>query len=214
MFKGLGEKCLNGWRSALWLARRGNVGFVAGWKRLPILGHLVYCSKKNHADAVKELVVTLLFSTATFWMTVFLLKAYSSNNDTSYLDLFIQSVGAGQLFIFAVTFLGPVYLIAGEDPENAKVFPNRGLHLVLIFPLALLGGGLYAIQFGVRNNLEMLPLNTVYLLHSSELIAFLAVLLRYLTVVYRKSTLVFNPETELVEPSQNFAQKFAARHQS
>ena len=214
MFEGFGQKLTDGWRATRRHAHRARVGFIDAWKRLPILGHLVYCSKKNHADAVKELFVTLLFSTATFWMTVFLLKAYSANSGKTYFDLLIQAVSSGQLFIFAVTFLGPVYLIAGEDPENAKVFPNRGLHLVLIFPLALLGGGLYALQFGARTYPGFLSLNTEYLLHTSELIAVLAVLVRYLTVVYRKSTMVFNPEVELVEPAQHFAEKFAARHQS
>lgn len=214
MFKGLGTWLSRGWMASQRLAHRTRISFFDTWKRLPILGHLVYCSKRNHADAAKELFVTLLFSTATFWMTVFLLKAYAANSSTPYLDLLIQAVSSGQLFIFAVTFLGPVYLIAGEDPANAKVFPNRGLHLVLIFPLALLGGGLYALQFGARTYPGFFSLNTEYLLHTSELIALLAVLLRYLTVVYRKSTLVFNPEVELVEPAQNFAEQFAARHQS
>jgi len=206
------RKMLRAWSGAARYYGLISAWFKDAWKKIPILGPLVYCSRKNHADTLKELLVTLLFSTTTFWITVFFLKAYSSNTHVPYFDLLRQTVSAGQLFIFSVTFLGPVYLIAGEDPENAKVFPNRGVHLVALFPIALLGGGLYAIQFGGRTSPGIVLLDQEYLLHASVYIAALAIVLRYLTVVYRKSTMTFNPEAEMVEPSQLFAEKFAARH--
>lgn len=208
------REALRVWSKIRHYSHRANIWFKEMWKKVPILGHLVYCTRKNHADTLKELFVTLMFSTTTFWLTVVFLKAYSANSHTSYFDLLSQTVSAGQLFIFSITFLGPVYIIAGEDPENAKVFPNRGLHLVALFPIALLGGGLYAIQFGARNYSGSLPLDNQYLLHASVYIAILAVVLRYLTVVYRKSTMAFDPETELVEPAQQFADQFASRHKS
>lgn len=206
------RKMLHAWGGLVRFCRLINAWFKETWKKIPILGPLVYCSRKNHADTLKELLVTLLFSTTTFWTTVVFLKAYTSNSGVPVFELFRQTVSAGQLFIFSVTFLGPVYLIAGEDPENAKVFPNRGVHLVVLFPIALLAGGLYAIQFGARTSQGSHLLDDGYLLHASIYIAALAVVLRYLTVVYRKSTISFNPEAELVEPSQLFAEKFAARH--
>lgn len=194
------------------MTQKTNEGLLrSAWMKVPLLGYLSYCTRKNHVETIKELSITLAFSTATFWISALLFEAFLINQDASFVDLLYKTANAGQLFIFAVTFLGPVFIIAGDDPANAKVFPNRGLHLVVLFLLAVVGSSFYAIQLGAREFPGGAPLNSSFLFRASVVIAFLSVSLRYLAVVYRKNTLVFDPEAELVEPAHDFAKKFAER---
>lgn len=193
-----------------------NIGFTReglknAWMKVPLLGYLAYCTKKNHAETVKELTITLAFSTATFWISALLFEAFMVNKGASYFDLLYKTANAGQLFIFAVTFLGPVFLIAGDDPPKAKLFPNRSLHLVLLFLLAVVSSSFYAIQLGARQIPGGAELDSNFLFRSSLVIAILAVVFRYLAVVYRKNTLYFDPEAELNEPVRDFAKQFAER---
>jgi hypothetical protein len=182
------------------------------WTKVPLLGYLSYCTRKNHVETIKELFITLVFSTATFWISALLFEAFLINRDASFVDLLYKTANAGQLFIFAVTFLGPVFIIAGDDPAKAKTFPNRGLHLVLLFLLAVVGSSFYAIQLAAREFPGGVQLNSNFLFRASVVIAIFSIALRYLAVVYRKNTLVFDPEAELVEPAHDFAAEFAKRN--
>jgi hypothetical protein len=185
--------------------------FRRKWAGFPLLGYLAYCTCKNHYDSLKELSQTLVFSLATFWFTAALLMAYKSNVTHTYFELLEKTANAGQLFIFTVSFLGPVFLIAGEDPKDAKVFPGRTTHLIVLFLVAALSAGFYAIQLGARENPGSIEIDPTFLLRASIVAAVIAVILRYLAVVYRKSTLNFDPEEQLRAPAKDFAAEFANR---
>lgn len=186
--------------------------FSSGWQRLPLVGHLVYCTRKNHKEATKDLFVTLLFSTTTFWVSALILQAFAANANADYLRLLLKTADSGQLFIFAVSFMGPVFLLAGDDPPKAKNFPNRGLHFVVLFVLAIISSCFYALQLSSREFPGTILLDTKFLMDASIVLAILAILLRYLTVVYRKNTIYFDPNVEMVEPTNDFAARFARRH--
>lgn len=186
--------------------------FTSGWQRLPLVGHLVYCTRKNHKEASKDIFVTLLFSTATFWVSALILQAFAANSNAHYLSLLLKTADSGQLFIFAVSFMGPVFLLAGDDPPKAKNFPDRGLHFVILFVLSIIASCFYALQLSSREFPGIILLDTKFLMKASVVVAILAILLRYLTVVYRKNTIYFDPNIEMVEPTNDFAARFARRH--
>ncbi|MDF2817158.1 MAG: hypothetical protein K0S73_1098 [Stenotrophomonas rhizophila] len=182
------------------------------WQRLPLVGYLVYCTRKNHAEAMRELFVTLLFSTTTFWISALILQAFMQNAGMNYFAIIKTTANAGQLFIFAVSFMGPVFLLAGDDPPKAKNFPNRGLHFIVLFVLAIIASCFYALQLGAKQFPGSMMLDSHFLMNTSMVIAALAIALRYLTVVYRKNTLYFDPNVEMVERTTEFADQFARRH--
>lgn len=186
--------------------------FSKWWSKVPLLGYLALCTGKNHLEALREMLITLVFSTITFWVTALLLLPFQINTQLGYLGLLEKTVNAGQLFIFAVSFMGPIFLLAGDDPPKARAFPSRGLHFVVLVLLAIVSSAFYALQLGSKQSPEALVLDADFLLKASIVVAISAVALRYLTMVYRKNTLSFDPNVELEQPVDEFAKRFAERH--
>ncbi|MFG0712493.1 hypothetical protein ACF8O9_06505 [Stenotrophomonas geniculata] len=179
---------------------------------LPILGPLAHCTAKNHKDSLKEFFITLIFGTATFWVTAVFLKAFVSNREKNYFELLASTISNGQLFIFAVGMLGPILLASAEDSDSTKQFPGRAYHFAAMLFLGALSSGFYAFVLAGREPVVKELLDSDFLLIASIFIAGIVVTLRYLTTVYRKSTLAFDAERGLKQPVNDFADKFAARH--
>lgn len=190
--------------------------FVAGCQRrfgrIPIIGPLTNCTVKNHLDSLKEFSITILFGTATFWVTAIFLKAFLANSAKSNGDILYSTVSTGQLFIFAVGMLGPILLASAEDPDSSKQFPGRTYHFALILLLGVLASGFYAFVLASREPQAAGLFNSNFLYRASVCIALVVVVMRYLTTVYRKSTATFNAEEGLKEPVNDFAEAFNARH--
>ncbi|HDS1566379.1 hypothetical protein I5U31_03975 [Stenotrophomonas maltophilia] len=191
---------------------RFKAGFIKLFSGLPILGPLTNCTAKNHRDTLKEFFITILFGTATFWVTALFLKAFSVNDGKKYTEILISTVSTGQLFIFAVGMLGPILLSSAEDPDSTKQFPGRTYHFALILLLGALASGFYAFVLAGREPQASGLLNSDFLFTASVSIAAVVVVMRYLTTVYRKSTASFDAEQNLKEPVDEFARKFNARH--
>lgn len=191
--------------------------WIPEWMRslgrsLPLLGPLADCTKKNHRDSVKEVAITVLFGTATFWVTAIFLRVLTVNKGEGYFDLLYKTVSSGQLFIFSVGMLGPILLAAADDPDKNKKFPGRASHFSLLILMAALASGFYAFQLIAREPQGQSLLDTAFLFKASLVIAALVLILRYLTTVYRKSTAEFDPEEQMKEPAANFAREFAQMH--
>lgn len=185
------------------------IEFIRG---VPILGHLPNCTWKNHKDSIQEFLVTILFGTATFWMTAILLKVFISNHDIGYSSLLIRTVSDGQLFIFSVGMLGPILLASAEDPTNYKPFPGRTSHLVFIVLIGALASGFYTFSLASREPQVSDLLDRQFLFRMSLGIASLVVAMRYLTTVYRKSTASFDAESGFKKPVEEFSREFEERH--
>lgn len=182
------------------------------FSRIPIVGPLTNCTVKNHLDSLKEFWITILFGTATFWVTAIFLKAFSASSAKSNFEILHSTVSTGQLFIFAVGMLGPILLASAEDPDSSKQFPGRTYHFALILLLAVLASGFYAFVLASREPQAVGLFNSVFLYRASVCIALVVVVMRYLTTVYRKSTATFNAEVSFKEPVNDFAAEFNARH--
>jgi hypothetical protein len=184
---------------------------VALWTELPILGPLAYCTASHHKSAAKEFSVTVLFSTATFWLSALFLKALMANKGLSYFELIGTTVKSGELFIFTVAFLGPILITAAEDPHNAKEFPDRMWHFLALMALALIAAGFFAlIKTAYSDDIAKPLFDKEFLFEASITTALCALLLRYLALVYRKQTLI--SEKELKNREGAFADAFSARH--
>src|SRR5258708_32551523 len=124
------------WR---WLSR-------TAFPAVPVIGPLSRCTRQHHFVAIKEFLITLCFSTSTFWLTALLLRAFMQTREAQPLMLLYQTVNSGQLFIFSVGFLGPILITAGDDPPLVNVFPDRTRHFHALILLATIGAGLYAMH--------------------------------------------------------------------
>ncbi|MGB6030149.1 MAG: hypothetical protein WBG22_10380 [Rhodanobacter sp.] len=182
-------------------------GLRSFFERVPVLGHLVHCTKTNHADSIKEFLPSIAFSTATFWLTAIFLLALKSNAKQDFFDMLISTANSGELLIFSLAFLGSIIVSAAEDPASARVFPGRAWHFFVVFSVALVAAGFYAlIKVSDSSNTQNLY-DSAYILRSSGFISIVAVFLAYLTLVYRKQT--FDPDKEMKEPEVDFADDFA-----
>lgn len=180
------------------------------FSKIPLVGPIVYCRASDHATCLKETVISIAFATATFWLTAFFLSLLSATKGMTYLTLLYSTVRDGELFIFAVGFLGPILLLTADDPNDAKPFPHRVWYILTLIVIGLLAAGchaqLKAAQFGGMADL----LDSEVVFQVSLFTGAAVVMVRYLALVIRKST--FTPKTELKDPEEKFAMDWSARH--
>lgn len=181
-----------------------------GWKRrwnslaaelegFPLLGGLLRCQLSDHLAALKEFSINVVFATATFWLTAVLLR-YRKDGPADWSDAFYQTFMNGELFIFCVSLLGPIFYVALEEPSWAKQqFPGKTWHATLVALLALLCAALFAATRVSNNmNLEDLVVLSIYL-------ALAACGFRYITIVYNK--LRMSPIDRRQESTRDFTNR-------
>lgn len=187
-----------------WLRRRLSA--------FPVLGHLVYCKWPQHRAAAREMFIITAFATATFWLTAIFLMSSQAARANGYVSTVVSTVKSGELFIFAVGFLGPILLTALEDPKDAREFPGRLWHVFALIVIGLVATGYHSqIKAGLLKGSALGGADQEFLFEISYWIALAAVVLRYLAIVYRKST--FIPEDEIKKPETDFAEKFVKAHE-
>jgi hypothetical protein len=186
-------------------ARRHASGF-------PLFGPLAYCGWAEHKSAAREMVVVASFATATFWLTALLLMSSQAARSIGYSGALLSTVKSGELFIFAVGFLGPILLTALDDPKEAKEFPGRMWHIFVLVIVGFVATGFHAQIKAAQLKGPLDPMDQNFLFDVSVFIAGAAVVLRYLAIVYRKSTFV--PEDEIKTPETDFADSYVRQHQN
>lgn len=182
----------------------------SGWLMLPIVGPLVNCTWADHRASIKEFMQSVAFATMTFWLTAVILMVFRVFERDTFSEALARTVQEGQLLIFAVAFMGPILIIAAEDPKYAREFPGRSWHFLALILLAATAAALYALQLGLKIGQIGDVLNSDLLLDMSVWISAFALLLRYLSIVYRKQSA--DPERVLKGPEQNFMKAFVGRH--
>jgi hypothetical protein len=108
--------------------------------------------------------------------------------------------------------LGPILFVSLEEPANAKSFPGRVSHVLVLVLIGFVSVGLYALEVGARITELGSIFDTDFLFKASLGVSVIVLSLRYLTTLYRKNTLSFDPEVQMKGPVDNFAEKFAAKH--
>lgn len=182
-------------------------GFARGFAKVPVFGHLVYCTRANHADSIKEFVPSIAFSTATFWLTAIFLLALKVNQDATFLGLIRATTESGELLIFSLAFLGSIIVQAAEDPEKARTFPGRSWHFFVVFSVAVVAAGFYALIKVSASTGTRYLFNEQYVLTASAWVATAAIVLAYLTLLYRKQT--FDADEFIKKPENEFVDEFA-----
>lgn len=182
------------------------------FSQIPIFGYLTSCGYAQHKAALRDFMISVLFSTATFWLSAFFLWVLRSNAGSTYLAILRTTVQSGELFIFTVGFLGPILLVAIDDPPNGKPFPGKLWHMVVLILLMLVSVGFFALTKISHSPSVLLQLNMNLVFTVSLYTAGGACLLRYLAMVYRKQTI--DPEAQMKIPEREFARQFAEHRAS
>lgn len=158
-------------------------------RKIPLFSRLADCTAKDHAQAAKEFSFALAFSSVTFWLSAVIMLPQKAFAGQSYLDLLASTVANGELLIFSVSFIGPIFLATLVDrPAGKSQFPNREWHIGLLCVVALIASALFsqlkaqAAVPGAPSTLDMEILRTM-----SYALAIGAVVMRYLTFLYQKN---------------------------
>lgn len=178
--------------------------------QFPIFGGLFLCSARDHYVALKEFSIALIFSTATFWLSAWLLMFLTVNETSSFTEILHSTVDKGELFIFAVGFIGSTLIVAFDDPTDARQFPGKLWHAVGLFVLGLLCAGAFALVRLSGQRDATIVLNSQALFSASLWLSLVACVLRYLAIVYRKFTL--RPDEAIKSREQGFAAAFKEHH--
>jgi hypothetical protein len=150
--------------------------------RIPVVGELTRCSWLHHASALREFVVLIIFSTAAFWLAAFIALFLQDNKGVKYLDLLQRTLENGELTIFCVSMLGPIFYTALDNPAWAKRdFPEKIIHAVVAVLVAIGASSLFAVSR------VPIPKNPELIILWSFILASIALVLRYLTVLYAKA---------------------------
>lgn len=173
---------------------------------IPLLGPLVYCNLKQHMASLREMFFIVLFGTATFWLTSAFMMTHQVVREGGYLVALQSTVYNGELFIFAVGFLGPVLLMAGEEKGDEKIFPGRVWHIAALVIIGLFASGYHAQIKAAQVYGSLLQSDKDFLFQISMYISAAAIMLRYLTVVYRKAN--FDSKIEIKDKEVDWVDKY------
>jgi hypothetical protein len=109
------------------------------FRGLPLVGGLVDARWRDHREAMKEVGVNILLSTAPIWLgCLFLVVARKFKMPLD--EVVIRNVENGELFLYATSIIAPLYYFIFKDQEGNQKFPNAG-SFMLISALVLLVGG-------------------------------------------------------------------------
>ena len=96
------------------------------WICLPILGQLHLAHRKDYSEAFKEIMMSLLISTAPIWAGALVILAQNYNsNGYSYIKCILSIINNGELFIYAASTVAPVIYIVTKERQGAQGFPGR-----------------------------------------------------------------------------------------
>jgi len=168
---------------------------------LLLLGPLVDCRINDHRNASLELLVSLAFATMPFWLGGLVLFAGSSPASTDYWTTTVSTFKQGELFIFATSMLGPIIYMAFEDPANARAFPSRLEHAVLVFLLIAVCAAMFGLQKSGAS------INIAFIFGLSIICAVAAIGLRYLAAVYHRMR-TRDPSEEMRRQEETFVNEF------
>lgn len=162
--------------------------------KIPLIGPFFACSWKEHRLAIRDFLITVTFSTMTFWFSAALLSVLERNRDVGYGTLLSSTVQSGELFIFSVGILGPMLITVTDDSRQNKKFPAATYLIFFLVIATLFCGGFYALMKTSVIGVAGVSINKDLVLAASFWAAGLSCVLRYLTIAYSKSLTRMKPE--------------------
>lgn len=112
-------------------------------RKIPFFGPLVDTSRRDHLEAMSELITTLIFSTFPFWLGSIVIYAMDEAPNKNYLSVFLSTISQGELLIFSTSLLAPFFYMALHDPVGSRAFPGRLIHALPVVVIMMLCTGFF-----------------------------------------------------------------------
>lgn len=174
---------------------------VDKWTRVPILGQLHLARCADYSEALKELLVSLVISTAPIWAGSLVLFAKNfGSTQSSYFACVITIISNGELFIYAASTVAPVIYIVTKERQGVHGFPGKYSFIIFAAVSSILATAIFTMQ---RLSISTIPQPMII---SSLWLFMLSVLAVYLALVFN-NTLLPNPAAIMREGEQDYLAK-------
>ena len=175
---------------------RGKSQFSAG---------LLTVTDATIGDTLGETAVLFTLSSMPIWLGALIVYATTDKVGCMGWRLALFStVANGELFMYSTAFLAPVFWIALKDRPNARVFPGKVSHIVLMVIISVIA----AVFFGLHTAGSRL--NEKFALFLSVIMFFTSLLLLYLGILYHQS-LTNDAATVIRENEETFSAEYRER---
>ena len=124
---------------AIWLAVKRI------FRKLPLLGGLVDARVKDHTEAISEVGLNILLSTVPISLGAILMKLHRDTEST-WVQLMLDNVQSGELFLYATALLGPLYYFIFKEYTNVPNFPKGRSFMVAAVCILVISVGLFSAQ--------------------------------------------------------------------
>lgn len=174
-------------------------------REIPVFGGLVDCDGRDHWESLGETAVLFTLSSMPIWLGALIVYATTDKVGCMGWRLALFStVANGELFMYSTAFLAPVFWIALKDRPNARVFPGKVSHIVLMVIISVIA----AVFFGLHTAGSRL--NEKFALFLSVIMFFTSLLLLYLGILYHQS-LTNDAATVMRENEETFSAEYRER---
>lgn len=152
-------------------------------RRVPLVGPLVDCTVEDHGETLPQVFITLLLSTAPFWLGAVILYATKWHTGLTFGNAFWSTVWDGELFMCSTSLLAPIFWMALKDPAGARSFPSKLSHIIAVLLIVIPASVFFAL--GLANN----GLKEPFTFHLSVWLFWASVVLLYLSTAFHSSRL-------------------------
>ncbi len=173
--------------------------------KIPILGNLSWCNRGNHWHAFIELLSTQILATLPIWGAALVLSALDKESTSGIFKLYLLkvelSVSNGELYLYAMSALGPIVYIALNDKNRPRDFPGKLPHIILVLLLMIASIIVFMLQ---RTGS---PINPNFLLKFPFIIYIGSVSLLYLALVYQNN--IVDAPGLMRKKTKDFSEEFS-----
>ena len=171
-------------------------------REIPLLGGLMDCDGRDHWESLSETTVLFILSSMPIWLGT--LIVYATGNTVGcvgWKSALFSTVAKGELFMYSTAFLAPVFWIALKERPNARIFPGKVSHIVLMVIISVIA----AVFFGLQTAGDRLNQRFTFFL--SIAMFFTSLLLLYLGILYHQSV-TNDPAVIMRENEEDFSTEY------
>lgn len=169
------------------------------FKKLPLIGGLADCTIIDHFNAIKELLLTIFFSTLPILIAL-LVDHYTK--DHGIIQSLNGSIGNGELFLYSTSLLAPVFYTVMNERGEIKTYPGKSSAIWVYIIIMGISATIFALQ---RANVV---LHTEQLYGDSIKMFCVSVILLYLVIVINNNRVAGNPSKEMQKQEDEFKDKY------
>ncbi|MFA7060435.1 MAG: hypothetical protein WC156_06405 [Pedobacter sp.] len=172
-------------------------------KPIPLIGALVACRLKDHAQAAAEFLCTIVLGTMPLWLDALSGAIYDVSGTKPFVNICKEVVINGELYLYCASFLAPIFYIALTDKHGDKPFPSKLSFLISTTIILMIS----AYLFSIKRSKSIYDADLFSML-SIFLFIFSAFLL-YLATVYRNFK-TYDFSEEMYKQEEDFTDEVVA----